>query len=84
MNYRNIAEDIFLSGVRRVLPDSLISKVISIEGRSLIIGDNVFPISNFEHIWLIGAGKASALMAAEAENILGEEDGGHGGWSPCA
>ncbi len=78
MNYRSAAEQIFLAGVERVLPDRLISKSISIEDSCLTIGDHFFRLDAFENIYVIGAGKASALMGAQVEKILGDRiSGGH-------
>jgi glycerate 2-kinase len=78
MNYKSVAEDIFLSGVRRVLPDNLIKKVISLNDDHLFIGDMSFRLGDINKIYVTGAGKASALMAAEVERILGERiSGGH-------
>lgn len=72
MNYKVVAEQIFLAGVDRVLPDRLINKSVSIEGNRLGIGDHQFDLDSIENIYVIGAGKASALMGAEVERILGE------------
>jgi glycerate 2-kinase len=72
MNHRSMAEKIFLAGVDRVLPDRLISKSMTIRDNCLFINDLILDPDSFEHIYLIGAGKASALMGAEVENILGD------------
>jgi glycerate 2-kinase len=70
MNKRTWAEQIFLAGVDRVLPERLISKSMSILGSDLFINDYIFHLNSTDHIYIIGAGKASALMAAEVEKIL--------------
>jgi glycerate 2-kinase len=78
MNNKSIAEQIFLAGVERVLPDRLISNAISVRKNNLIVNDLSFDLDLFENIYLIGAGKASALMGAEVERILGDRiTGGH-------
>jgi glycerate 2-kinase len=78
MNYRSVAEQIFLAGVYRVLPDRLINSSISIVDNYLIIGNHRFDLDSFENIYITGAGKASALMGAEVERILGNRiKGGH-------
>ena len=72
MNNRIIAEQIFLAGVDRVLPDRLINKAMSLQDNRLFINDFSFNLDAVRHIFVIGAGKASALMGAEVERILGD------------
>jgi len=70
MNYKKIAEQIFLAGVDSVLPDRLISKTMVLKDNWLGIGTENYDLNKFENIYIIGAGKASALMGAEVEKIL--------------
>lgn len=78
MNYRTVAEQIFLAGVDRVLPSRLINKAISFSENCLQAGELSFMPDSFENIYVIGAGKASALMGAEIERMLGDRiTGGH-------
>ncbi|MBI5008687.1 MAG: DUF4147 domain-containing protein [Bacteroidia bacterium] len=72
MNRRQIAEQIFLSGVESVLPDKLISGNLALKGNTLHIGQNRINLEKTGNIFVIGAGKASAIMAREVEKILGE------------
>jgi glycerate 2-kinase len=72
MNNRTIAEQIFLAGVERVLPDRLINKAMYLQDDKLFINDFSFNPDQAKNIFVIGAGKASALMAAEVERILGD------------
>jgi hydroxypyruvate reductase/glycerate 2-kinase len=71
MNRRAIAEQIFLAGVKSVMPDKLINKKIALKDNSLIIGHLKYSLESIEHLYVIGAGKASAMMASEVEKILG-------------
>jgi glycerate 2-kinase len=73
MNNRSEAELIFRAGLERVLPSRLIPDHISFKGDCLHIGLHSFKFSNIEHIYIIGAGKASAMMGAEVEKILGDQ-----------
>lgn len=57
------ALQIFLAGVDNVLPNKLVNKVFSRKD---------FQLDKFNNIYLLAFGKASFLMAKEAENILGE------------
>jgi glycerate 2-kinase len=72
MNNRIIAEQIFLAGVDRVLPDRLINKALSVKNNCLFINDISFSLDSFQNVYVIGAGKASALMGAEIEKLLGD------------
>jgi len=78
MDSRIIAEKIFLAGVNRVLPTMLINKAMSLQDNYLVIKDITFNLKAIENIYVIGAGKASGMMAAEVEKVLGKRiTGGH-------
>ncbi len=70
MNIRSIAEQIFLAGVESVLPDKLISTKICSDDNCLKIDQLSFPLDAIENIYVIGAGKASAMMGEAVEKIL--------------
>jgi len=65
------AEQIFLAGVESVLPDKMMRKVFYLEKDTLHISNLSFQLADFQNIYVIGAGKASALMAKEIETVLG-------------
>ncbi|MBE3087375.1 MAG: glycerate kinase [Bacteroidetes bacterium] len=71
MNRRTIAEQIFLAGVESVLPENLITKEMALKDNCLVIGHLNFSLETIENIYVIGAGKASAMMGEEVEKILG-------------
>lgn len=78
MNNHEIAEKIFMAGVRSVLPEKLITGIMKLEGNLLIAGENKIPLDNIKNIYVIGAGKASAAMGHYVETILGSRiTGGH-------
>jgi len=77
-NNRSIAEQIFMAGVESVIPAGLITNVLILKDNILLIGDLSFSLELIDNIYVIGAGKASAIMAAEVEKILGKlVSGGH-------
>lgn len=49
-----------------------IKKLLFIEGDSLHVGQARFPLSRYEHIYLIGAGKACNHMARAVDEALGD------------
>lgn len=69
---RKLAEKIFLAGVSSVLPDKLIRAQMILSGDVLTICGEAYDLRNINHIYVIGAGKAAALMAQETERILGD------------
>ena len=71
MDMKQTAKEIFLAGVASVLPDKLIRSQVQLTGNILKVRDCTYDLSTVENIFVIGAGKASALMASEIENILG-------------
>jgi len=78
MNNRQIALEIFLAGIESVKPDKLIRNSIFWSGKKLVINNQIFDLSAVQNIYVIGAGKASALMAKALESVLGSAiTGGH-------
>jgi glycerate-2-kinase len=78
MNNRQIAEQIFMAGVRSVLPEKLITGVMKLEGSLLNIGEHKLELDSIRNIYVIGAGKASAAMGHYVETVLGNRiTGGH-------
>jgi len=71
MTSRIIAEQIFLAGVESVIPSCLFPDVFQLKDNILSIKHLQFPLTIFNRIYVIGAGKASAAMALEVEKILG-------------
>ena len=71
MNNRNEAIEIFLSGVESVKPDNLINRFVSINGNILKFNNISFDLRIVNNIYVVGAGKAGAMMAHAVESILG-------------
>ncbi|HOU02705.1 MAG TPA: DUF4147 domain-containing protein [Bacteroidales bacterium] len=70
MNNREIAEQIFLAGIKGVLPGKVICDLISIKGSLLRIGYLSFDLDKISNICIVGAGISSAAMGHYVENIL--------------
>ena len=66
------AHQIIDAAINAVKPDLLIRRRIKLKDALLQIGQEKFNLSEFEKIFIIGAGKASALMAREMEELLGQ------------
>ena len=63
--------EIFQAGLLSADPAIAIKRHLKLYKNILTIGDLTFDLSDFEEILVIGAGKASAAMAKELENIMG-------------
>src|SRR5215203_3522914 len=72
MQTREHALAIFNAAISAVQPSCLLPKNICLEDNRLLLHDQWFSLRDLEHIYIIGAGKASAAMALETEKILGE------------
>jgi hydroxypyruvate reductase len=68
---RTDALKIFTAGVRAVQPQYLLPRHIRWQRQQLQLGEQVFKQPDINNVYIIGAGKASAAMARETENILG-------------
>ena len=66
------AEALFRAAVAAVQPAPLIRKHVRRDGDQLTIAGSTFDLSTVERIYVVGAGKATAPMAAALEEILGE------------
>lgn len=78
MDSKNCAIEIYKAGVKSVLPEALIYNSITLKNNILSCNGNNFNLAGFDHIYLIGFGKASAAMAQSIEKLLGNRiSGGH-------
>lgn len=68
---RNDATAIFDAGVQAVAPDTAVNQFCYLEGSQLSVGEHCIDLDNYRSIYIIGAGKATAPMAAAMEDILG-------------
>jgi hydroxypyruvate reductase len=59
-------------------PGKAIHGALSLCGTRLQVGALSYDLSGYEHIYVVGAGKASAAMAAALEDVLGPRI--HAGW----
>ncbi len=68
---KSAAQQIIFSAIDAVKPEKLVRRQIALHNNFLKIGTRQFDLSNFRKIYIVGAGKASAFMARELEDILG-------------
>jgi len=68
---RNDALKIFSAAVRAVQPQYLLPRHMRWQNNQLRLGEQLFDQHDINKLFIIGAGKASAAMAREAEIVLG-------------
>ncbi|MDD4871523.1 MAG: glycerate kinase [Kiritimatiellae bacterium] len=89
MNYTELAVNIFKAGIESVKPDRLIKNNVTVRQNLLTVGGQPFDLRMINRIYVVGAGKASGLMAQTLEEILGDHISGgtvvvkYGHKAPC-
>ncbi len=63
---------IFEAGLEAVDPARAVSRAVRREGEELLVGGRAYRLTDYERVFVIGAGKAAAPMAAAMEQILGD------------
>ncbi len=66
------AHTIFAAGVAAADPGRCIHQTLKVTGGALCCGPLCFPLDSISSLRLVGAGKATAAMAAAAEAMLGD------------
>ncbi|MEJ2723939.1 MAG: glycerate kinase [Deltaproteobacteria bacterium] len=74
---RSEAEKIFYAALSRVDPYEAVKRFIQVQGRKLLLGqgdrpDKVLLLEEFNRVFLVGGGKATARMAKAVEDLLGK------------
>lgn len=67
---RKDATEIFLAGVKAVLPSDFIPTHIRLEDKKICIGSYEIAFSSFNNLYVAAVGKAASAMAQETEKIL--------------
>lgn len=68
---RQDALTILRAALKAADPVLAVRRFLRREGDSLICGAKRYPLSRFERVFVLGAGKASASMASAVESVLG-------------
>jgi hydroxypyruvate reductase len=66
------ALDIFQAGLEAVAPGRAIARHCHRRGNRLTMGRNVYDLSEYKKVLIVGGGKAGAAMAAGLESICGD------------
>ncbi len=69
---RNDATSIFHAGLKAANPDIAVKNYCRLADGHLFIADKSYDLARFNHLLVIGAGKASSAMARSIEDLLGK------------
>lgn len=74
---RHDAEEIFKAGIRRVDPYEAVRRFLRRDGERLSLGEAgenpiALDLAFFQHVYVVGGGKATAPMARALEDLLGD------------
>ena len=72
-NARRLVLESFECAVDSVNPKTIVKRWVSIVESLLKVGDNSYNLDLFEHIFVIGGGKAGGPMAEALEELLGSQ-----------
>ena len=67
---REHALDIFNTAVNSVLPQSMVTKALQLDGNTLTVGEQTYELNHNVHV--VAFGKAVIGMVRAAEDVLGE------------
>lgn len=75
---RRDAASIFKASLQAADPIQAVERALQLKNDTLIAGARRYPLKTIDHIYVLGAGKASAVMAKAVERLLGSRI--TGGW----
>ncbi len=70
LDLRKQAEEIFKHVIRTLDPEQLVKNKVRIHNSTLLVEQKEYNLKDYEHIYVIGGGKACAPMAKAMEEIL--------------
>ena len=72
MDLKEAARRIFKNAVEAADPYLCIKNTVELDGDTIIIGEEEYPLSVYKNVYIVGGGKASARMGEAIEEILGD------------
>ncbi len=73
---RRQARIIFEAALHAADPVAAVRRHLRLIGGKLVAGRRQYSLRSFDHIWVVGAGKAAAAMASAVESVLGKHVSG--------
>ncbi|MDQ6670563.1 MAG: glycerate kinase [Chloroflexota bacterium] len=69
---RQAFDPLLRAALAAVEPAQAVRRALSVEGADLVVGGRRYPLGEVPRVLVVGAGKASAPMAAAVEDVLGD------------
>jgi glycerate 2-kinase len=69
---REDARRIFAAGVVAVDPVTAVQRAVVCQGETLLVAGVSYDLQHYDHVYVVGGGKAGAMMAQGLEMVLGE------------
>jgi len=63
---------VMLAALQAADPARAVQRSLVLQGNTLRVGATSYDLGTYDHIYVVGGGKASAAMAAAVEDVLGE------------
>src|SRR3972149_753565 len=70
---RGDARRIFDAGLTAANPYDAVNRHVTRKGDTLTVAGGLYELSSYRNVYVVGAGKACASMAAAVEEILGDQ-----------
>jgi len=70
---RRNAVEIFYAAIKAVQPGAAIKQHCKFDGKTLFIGHRSYHLARYKNLYVLGAGKATAPMAAAIEDMIDEK-----------
>jgi glycerate 2-kinase len=70
---RKDAVEIFYQALKAVQPGAAIKRYCKFDGKTLFIGHRSYQLNQYKNLYVLGAGKATASMAAAIEDMIDEK-----------
>ena len=70
---RKDAVEIFYQALKAVQPGAAIKRYCKLDGKTLFIGHRSYQLNQYKNFYVLGAGKATASMAAAIEDMIDEK-----------
>jgi hydroxypyruvate reductase len=69
---RQVLDSVLKAALAAVEPGQAVRNALSVEGDTLQVGERRYRLSDYRRLLVVGAGKASAPMAAAVEEVVGD------------
>jgi glycerate 2-kinase len=69
---RQVLDKVLAAALAAVEPGQAVRNAVAVEGDALVVGGRRYDLRQYRRALIVGAGKASAPMAAALEEVLGE------------